>query len=201
MPFVLLEPVLAGGEHMSSSVVDTVSAMVTPILDDLNLELYDLEFAGGVLKVTIDTPPGSPAGVDIDQISLVTRTLGRELDHNENAVPGRFTLEVTSPGLERTLRTPRHFAREAGKQVSVRLTSELDGRRRLTGVLMGATDTHATVRLDETSESIEVPLAMIDKAKTVFVWESQPKPNSPQARQAKRATSSLTTPQQEANAQ
>ena len=186
---------------MSSSVVDTVSAMVTPILDDLNLELYDLEFAGGVLKVTIDTPPGSPAGVDIDQISLVTRTLGRELDHNENAVPGRFTLEVTSPGLERTLRTPRHFSREIGKTITVRLISELDGRRRLAGILMAATDTHATVRLTDTSESIEFPLAMVEKAKTVFVWESQPKPNSKEARQAKRASDSLTTPQQEANAQ
>jgi ribosome maturation factor RimP len=175
--------------------------MVSPILDDLNLELYDLEFAGGVLKVTIDTPPGSPSGVDIDQISLVTRTLGRELDHNENAVPGRFTLEVTSPGLERTLRTARHFAREVGKSITVRLVSDLDGRRRLAGILLAATDTHATVRLTENSETIEFPLSMVDKAKTVFVWESQPKPNSQKAREAKRATSSSSTPQQEANAQ
>lgn len=194
---------------MSSSVTATVSAMLAPILGDMGLELYDLEFSGGVLRVTIDTPAGSPAGVDIDQISLVTRLLGRELDHDENAVPGRFTLEVTSPGLERTLRTPAHFAREVGKTVSVRFVSERDGRRRIAGLLVAATDTDATVRLDDTGESVQFPVSAVEKAKTVFVWESQPKPNSPEARKAKRAASPSTphtpsdhsAPQQEANAQ
>lgn len=188
---------------MSNNVVDTVSLMVAPILADMGLELYDLEFNGGVLKVTIDTPAGQAAGVDIDQISLVTRLLGRELDHNEDAVPGRFTLEVTSPGLERTLRTPHHFQREVGKSVSIRLSAELDGRRRFNGVLVGATSTIVSVRLEGSTDTVEVPMSMIDKAKTVFVWESQPKPNSPEARKAKRAASkdSASTSQQEVNAQ
>lgn len=172
---------------MSSNVVETVTAMVAPILADLSLELYDLEFAGGTLRVTVDTPAGGPAGVDIDQISLITRLLGRELDHNENAVPGRFTLEVTSPGLERTLRTPAHFARETGKTVNVRLSSDLDGRRRLNGELVAATAQTATVRLSDTGENVEFPISLVDRAKTVFVWETQPKPNSKQARDAKRA--------------
>ncbi|MEY2767563.1 MAG: ribosome maturation factor RimP [Actinomycetota bacterium] len=167
-----------------SNVIDRVTSMVSPILADLSLELYDLDFAGGVLKVTIDTPPGSPAGVDIDQIALVTRLLGRELDHDENAVPGRFTLEVTSPGLERTLRTPAHFVREAGKEVNIRLREQHDGRRRIAGLLLSATDTTARVR-DENGAEVEVPLALIDKAKTVFVWEANPKPNSPEARSAR----------------
>ena len=174
---------------MSSNVVETVTAMVSPILADLSLELYDLEFAGGVLKVTIDTPPGGPAGVDIDQISLVTRLLGRELDHNENAVPGRFTLEVSSPGLERTLRTPAHFAREIGKTVNVRLASELDGRRRLNGELVASSAQTATVQLVDSGDRVEFPLSLVDKAKTVFIWETQPKPNSKEARDAKRAKS------------
>lgn len=185
-----------------SNVVDTVTTMVLPILADLSLELYDLEFNGGILRVTIDTPAGQAAGVDIDQISLVTRLLGRELDHNENAVPGRFTLEVTSPGLERTLRTPHHFQREIGKSVTIRLSTEHEGRRRLAGVLIGATSTTASVRLDDSRETAEVPLALIDKAKTVFVWESQPKPNSKVARDAKRAAqSSASETQPEVNAQ
>ena len=130
------------------------------------------------------TPPGSPAGVDIDQIALVTRLLGRELDHDENAVPGRFTLEVTSPGLERTLRTPAHFAREAGKEVNIRLREQHDGRRRIAGLLVSSTDTTARVR-DENGAEVDVPLALIDKAKTVFVWEANPKPNSREARSAR----------------
>jgi ribosome maturation factor RimP len=132
---------------------------------------------------------------------LVTRLLGRELDHNENAVPGRFTLEVTSPGLERTLRTPHHFAREVGKEVTIRLSSELDGRRRVAGLLVGATDSTASVRLSDSGETIEVPLSLVDKAKTVFVWETQPKPNSKEARDKRASQKNTSTHQQEANAQ
>jgi len=186
-----------------SNVIDRVTGMVTPILSDLGLELYDLDFAGGVLKVTIDTPPGGPSGVDIDQIALVTRLLGRELDHDENAVPGRFTLEVSSPGLERTLRTPAHFARETGKEVNVRLREQLDGRRRVNGVLVGATGSAAVVRTEDGTE-VEIPLAIIDKARTVFVWETNPKPNAPEARakgKKKTAHDDQQPQTQEANAQ
>jgi ribosome maturation factor RimP len=186
---------------MSSNVVDTVTSMVAPILADLSREVYDLEFAGGLLRITVDTPAGGPAGVDIDQISLITRLLGRELDHNENAVPGRFTLEVTSPGLERTLRTPYHFAREVGKEVSIRLSTDLNGRRRVAGLLVGATDSTASVRLSDSGETIEVPLSLVDKAKTVFVWETQPKPNSKEARDKRASQKNTSTHQQEANAQ
>ena len=186
---------------MSSNVIDTVSTMLAPILTDLSLELYDLEFAGGILRVTIDTPAGGPAGVDIDQISLVTRLLGRELDHNENAVPGRFTLEVTSPGLERTLRTPHHFAREVGKEVTIRLSTDLDGRRRFAGLLVSASDSTASVRLADSGETVEIPLSLIDKAKTVFVWESQPKPNSKAARDKRATQKNTSTHQEEASAQ
>ena len=175
-----------------SNVIDRVTSMVSPILADLSLELYDLDFAGGVLKVTIDTPPGSPAGVDIDQIALVTRLLGRELDHDENAVPGRFTLEVSSPGLERTLRTPAHYAREAGKEVNIRLREQHDGRRRISGLLLSANDTSARVR-DENGAEVDIPLALVDKAKTVFVWEANPKPNSPEARSARAKKSAAGT--------
>jgi hypothetical protein len=57
------------------------------------------------------------------------------------------------------------------------------------------------VRLSESGETVEFALSLVEKAKTVFVWESQPKPNSKEARDAKRAADSLSTPQQEANAQ
>ena len=178
---------------MSVNVVTSVTAMVSPILDDLGLELYDMEFSGGVLKVTIDTPAGQEAGVDIDQISRVNRLLGRELDHND-VVPGRYTLEVSSPGLERNLRTPHHFKREVGKDVSIRLVAEHEGQRRFAGALVAATDATATVRVTNTAQSVEIPLALIEKAKTVFVWESQPKPNSKEARAAKRSTSQKSVP-------
>jgi ribosome maturation factor RimP len=159
-------------------VVSAVSRLVAPILVDLGLELYDCEFAGGVLRVTIDTPPGGPGGVDMEKIALVTRLLGRELDHpadGRELIPGRYTLEVSSPGLERRLRTPAHFAREIGKEVSVRFAAPVDGRRRVTGLLVAAADDAATVRTED-GESVAVPYHQVDKAKVVFVWEATPKP-------------------------
>ena len=170
---------------MSDRVIQAVSALVEPILSDLGLELYDLEFAGGTLKVTIDTPAGGPAGVDIDKIALVNRSLGRALDHDD-VVPGRYVLEVTSPGLERTLRTPAHFRREVGKTVNVRLVAPIEGRRRLNGDLLAADDNEISVRLADTGETVRVPVASIERAKTVFVWEKEPKPNSPEAREMRR---------------
>lgn len=169
---------------MSENVVKAVTDIVAPILADLSLELYDCEFAGGTLRVSIDTPAGQPAGVDIEKIALVNRLLGRELDHRD-VVPGRYTLEVTSPGLERPLRTPEHFRREVGKTVNIRLTREIDGRRRLAGRLVDASDSAAVVETDDTGAVIEVSYDTVDRAKTVFVWQPQPKPNSPEARRAR----------------
>jgi ribosome maturation factor RimP len=175
-----------------NAVVTAITALVSPILSDLSLELYDCEYAGGVLKVTIDTPAGSSAGVDLEQLALITRLLGRELDHDDKDViiPGKYTLEVTSPGLERTLRTSSHFQREAGKVISVRLTQPVEDQRRFQGLLMSATDTHASLRREDTNEVVDIPLHLIDKARTVFVWGPQPKPNSPEARAARRGASS-----------
>lgn len=159
-------------------VTDAVTRLVAPILADLGLELYDVEFAGGVLRVTVDTPPGGPAGVDLERIALVTRLLGRELDHpadGREIVSSRYTLEVSSPGLERRLRTPAHFAREVGKEISVRFVAPVEGRRRVSGFLESAADDAATLRTAE-GDAVSVPYHLVDKAKTVFVWEATPKP-------------------------
>src|SRR5262245_22369371 len=85
--------------------ISKVRAIVEPIVSDLSLDLYDLEQRGGTLRVTLDTRPGSPSSVDMEQLSLATRLISRQLDHDD-PVPGHYTLEVTSPGVERSLRTP-----------------------------------------------------------------------------------------------
>jgi ribosome maturation factor RimP len=156
-----------------SPVIDRVRAIVDPIVADLGLELYDCEFAGGVLRVAIDTPPGSESGVDLEALALATRLISREFDHTD-PVPGRYTLEVTSPGLERPLRLPHHFQREIGKKVAVRLRELVDDRRRLQGDLVAADDTTATVRTD--TGDVVIPIDLIDRARTVFEWGPQPKP-------------------------
>lgn len=154
-------------------VVERVRGLVAPIVADLGLDLYDCEFAGGTLRIAIDTPPGSEGGVDLDTIALATRLVSRELDHTD-PVPGRYTLEVTSPGLERSLRLPEHFQREIGKSVTLRLRELVEGRRRLQGELVHADDHGIRVRVDDVDLAITYP--QIDRARTVFVWGPAPKP-------------------------
>ena len=96
----------------------------------------------------------------------------------ESAGPGRYTLEVTSPGLERTLRTPQHFQREVGKTIAVRLLEARDGRRRLQGPLIRANDTTFVVCLDDTGTEETVRYSDVERARVVFVWGAEASPAS-----------------------
>ena len=81
---------------------DRVHAVVDPIVDDLKLELVDLVYAGGRLKITIDHPDG----LNTEMLTKATRMISNELDATD-PIKGGYTLEVSSPGLERPLRLPR----------------------------------------------------------------------------------------------
>ena len=153
-----------------------IEALITPVLADLGLEMYDLEYNGGIVKITVDTPPGSPGGIDVDQLSQCTRLISRELDHDD-PVPGHYTLEVSSPGLERNLRLPRHFQRETGKSAAIRLQNVINGERRLSGVIESAGADTFLLRLTNGEERI-IPYDQIDRAKTIFVWAAQAKPSN-----------------------
>lgn len=186
-----------------NATIARITTMVAPLVADLKLDLYDIEFRGGTLRITVDTPVGSDGGVDLDTIALVTRMVSRDLDH-EDPIPGRYTLEVTSPGLERTLRVPAHFEREIGKTVAIRLRDTAGGDRRVQGVLVAADEQAATIRLDNSAasdaESTEkiVPYHQIDRAKTVFVWGPAPKPGK--APSAKKSPAANTGPARKAAA-
>lgn len=153
-----------------------IEALITPVLADLGLEMYDLEYNGGIVKITVDTPPGSPGGIDVDQLSQCTRLISRELDHDD-PVPGHYTLEVSSPGLERNLRLPRHFQRETGKSAAIRLQNVINGERRLSGIIESAGADTFLLRLANGEERI-IPYDQIDRAKTIFVWAAQAKPSN-----------------------
>jgi len=157
---------------------------------DLGLDLYDIEYTGGIVRIVVDTQPGGPAGVSLENIALITRLVSREFDHSD-PVPGRYTLEVTSPGLERTLRLPRHFVREVGKTIAVRLSSALNGQRRIQGDLVSASEDTIVVRLtDNALTEVTIPLSIVERAKTVFQWGPTPKPGSTgAATKSKKSTS------------
>ncbi len=192
--------------------LDKVRALVMPIVGDLQLDLYDLEFRGGTLRVTIDTPVGSTAGVDLDTIALATRLIGREFDHHD-PVPGHYTLEVTSPGLERTLRTPVHFQRELGKVVALRLRDTTNSDRRVQGVLVAADEHGATIRTEPSTAPSTTPSTapgttdgadertvkydQIDRARTVFTWGPSPKPGGKKEKSAALKSASKTATNKE----
>ena len=163
-------------------VVTRIVALAQPILDDLGLTLYDCEHAGGTLIITLDkrrddgVSRSDAPRVLLDELSLFTRLLSRELDHDD-PMPGRYTLEVSSPGLERRLRRPDHYVGAIGEAVAIRLVREIDGTRRLNGTLVGATDDGITIRLDDAAVSErQLRYADIERAKTVFTWGPAPKP-------------------------
>ena len=162
---------------------DRVRDLIAPLLADLGLELDDLELAGGVLRVTVDRP----GGVDLDAVAEATRIVSRELDHTD-PIPGRYTLEVSSPGLERPLRTPAHYTKAIGSAVSVRTHARVDGERRVQGRLIAADDEGITVAADGAEGPVERHLRYddIERARTVFEWAPAPKPGSTRRPAAKR---------------
>jgi ribosome maturation factor RimP len=178
--------------------LERVRELVEPITSDLDLDLYDIERRNKVVRITIDTPPGSDGGISLDALSLATRLISRELDH-EDPISTAYTLEVTSPGLERPLRTPAHFRREIGKDITVRLAGHAiaDGEsRRVDGKLVAADDTTATV-LTETGEERTIDIGAVDKARTVFEWGPKPKPGkgpgNTKTKQSNKTTGQKTT--------
>ena len=152
------------------SVSDRVRALVEPVVSPLGLELVDVEHVGATLRVSVDRP----GGVDLDTISAASEAVSAVLDHTEpDPVPGRYTLEVSSPGVERPLRTPEHFLRAVGTPVAVRTQPDVEGERRVEGVLSEADDAGVVVA------GRRLTYAEIERARTVFEWGPAPKPTGP----------------------
>jgi ribosome maturation factor RimP len=180
----------------ASTEIDRVHALVAPIAADLQLDVYDIERRGATVRITLDTPPGSDGGINLDSLSLATRLISRELDH-EDPIAGHYTLEVTSPGLERQLRTPAHFQREVGKTITIRLRDPQADPRRVQGALIAADERSATLLLDDGTERI-VSIDDVDKARTVFEWGPKPKPGKQPSGSKKKKTASNAAPSNKA---
>lgn len=136
------------------------------------LELDDLEVLGNgrahTLRVTVDGE-----GVDLDRLSEVSRGLSRLYD-TEYETDGSYQLEVSSPGLERALRRPRHFEKAVGREVVLKGRAE-DGRVQThRGVLVAADGDGVTVGAD--GDDHRYDYQSVISARTVFRWESTPKP-------------------------
>lgn len=152
------------------TVAERVATAVAPVVEGLGLVLHDVEHAGTSIRVVIDRD----GGVDVDAVTAATRAVSRVLDELD-PIDGHYTLEVSSPGLERPLRTPAHFAGAVGVEVMVKTVPGTEGERRFAGVLDETTGTSIIVRLEDGSER-QVRYEEIERARTTFAWGPTPKP-------------------------
>lgn len=149
--------------------------LVEPLLAAQDLELVDLELQSRLVRVTVDRV----GGIDLDTISDVTRLISSLLDAHD-PLPSSYALEVSSPGLERPLRTPEHFRRFQGSTVSVKTRPDVEGDRRVEGVLTDVDDTGFTVA------GRRLSYGDVEKARTTFEWGPPPKPGKVGSRPAKK---------------
>ena len=138
---------------------ERVRAVVGPPLTEKGFDVVDVERLGPLLRVTVDRP----GGIDLEGVTEATRLVNELLDRHD-LVGDKTTLEVSSPGIERPLRTPEHFKRFVGTEVAVKAKPGTEGDRRLTGVLEVADDDGVVVA------GRRLAYDDIDKARTVFVW-------------------------------
>ena len=149
---------------MKSS-VEKVTQLIEPTVQALDLELWGVEHASqgkySVLRIFIERE----AGVTIDDCERVSRQASAIFDVEE-PIAGEYTLEVSSPGIDRLLFTPQQFQRYRGEEVSVRMRTPVDGRRKFKGTLTNVVDDIIHIQVD--GSDFELPHGDIEKANIVY---------------------------------
>jgi ribosome maturation factor RimP len=154
---------------MKEDILARVKEVAQRVGDSEGIEIVDVELAGGgrsrVLRIFID----KPAGVTHADCESVSQQVGTILDV-EDAVPGgSYTLEVSSPGVERRLSRPQDFARFQGKKVKIVLREPLEDRRNWEGVLAGFSE--GVIRLEPSpGKEISFDMRQVQKANLKFEW-------------------------------
>ena len=148
-----------------------LAGALSPVLEARGLDLVDVEVHGAQLTVFVDRD----GGVGLDELGEATRDVSAVLDQID-PMPGRYTLSLSSPGLERRLRTPAHFLKAIGDAVTVRVHAGTADVRRISGTLTAADETGCTVSGPEVPEGAQrIAYGDIERARTVFEWGPEPR--------------------------
>lgn len=149
---------------------DELARRLRNLLEEEAFDLWDLELTSQSGRTVVRIDVDRPAGVTLDDCATWNRKIGRYLEA-ENVMPGPYVLEVGSPGIERALRRPEHFARFVGSRVEVRLHDLKDGRRTFRGELRAAGADSIVVE-DEEAGVVSLPIAAIRKSHVIAdPWE------------------------------
>ena len=144
------------------AVSDRLQALIEPVVEDLGYELVGVEYLSNpknrVVRIYIDAEPD---GIRVEDCERVSREVSALFDVEE-PVPGQYTLEVSSPGIERPLFTGAHFARFCGEMAAVQLVAPVAGRRRFKGVIARADEARVVLNVD--GQEVELAVADIARA-------------------------------------
>ncbi|QIL20781.1 ribosome maturation factor RimP [Thermomonas sp. HDW16] len=152
---------------------DEIAALLSPTVESLGLELLGIEYlpapGGATVRLYIDVPQADSdtRSVGIEDCEAVSREVSAQLDV-EDPITGNYTLEVSSPGLDRPLFGAAQFARFVGESAKVTLKLPQDGRRRFVGKIVRVDGTTIVFAVD--NAEFEIDAANIDKAKLVPDW-------------------------------
>jgi len=162
---------------VDDKVDDELNGLLASTLAPLGLDLVEVERRSASVRVVVDRT----GGADLDAIGRATRAVSDVLDVHDPFPGRRYTLEVSSPGVERPLRTPAQFARAVGETVTVRTVGGGEGERRVTGRLVAADDEGVVLEGDDVpGGSRRLAYDELERARTVFEWGAS-------ARSARRA--------------
>ena len=157
----------AADEPNHSGLEARIAATIAPQLVQLGYELVRVAVLGRerpTVQVMADRADGSQ--ISVEDCERITHAVGAVLDV-EDPLPGRWTLEVSSAGIDRPLTRVKDWVRYAGHQARVEMLMPHEGRRRFTGIVLGADDTHARLRLDDGSDVV-LPLGDVRRAKLLL---------------------------------
>ena len=151
--------------------VSRIWELATQIADGEAMEVIDVELrregsrAGRVLRLYLD----KEGGPNVDDLGRVSRQLSELLDAHD-IVEGSYTLEVSSPGINRPLTKPEHFQRFIGKRVRIRTGDMIDGRRSFLGILSEVSGD--TIRIEVEGKPYQIPFSMIEKSNYEHDWSA-----------------------------
>ena len=139
-----------------------IEDIVAPTIVGMGYELVRVAMSkGGTLQIMVE--PADGRAMDVEACAMLSRALSAVLDV-EDPIPGAYTLEVSSPGIDRPLTRPKDYARWAGHLARLETAEPVEGRRRFKGTLLGLEGDRVKLRLDDGKET-EVPLSAVSKAK------------------------------------
>ncbi len=155
-----------------TSLEAAIRGTIEPYVHSCGLRIYDIDASVNLVKITVETSSGNPA--DLDSIAKTHLKINSILEEEQVVSLDSVAVEVSSPGLERNLRTLEHFKNAVGQSVSIRLKPGSQDDRRHSGQITEVSNDSVSIKTTSPSsnESINVTIAFddIEKAKTIFVW-------------------------------